>query len=228
MTRGLYGIRKDGVDKCIYSNSDSYPECLGQYILEVCAEKDIDEIIDFFDKELLSREEVDIDFIKNSLFCEYAYIVNIDDEILEFYKGFQHKPQENNRYGQKADEDGYYPCKLLMTISFDDIKTEDIDKIVFQMKTGLDLDDIDTYLKLITTYNLSKEDAISIIKDGKGDKVCGIYKDTYDVGHEYLNNIYGIPNFLINYINYEKFGEDTVEDADAWYQLPSGKYAHLS
>lgn len=32
-----------------------------------------------------------LSFIKDSLFCEYAYIVNLDTDQLEFYCGFQHK-----------------------------------------------------------------------------------------------------------------------------------------
>lgn len=52
------------------------------------------------------------DFIKDSLFCEYAYIINLDTNDLEFWVGFQHEPDTNNRYGTEQD-DGYYPCKML-------------------------------------------------------------------------------------------------------------------
>ena len=33
-TRGLYGFRKNGVDKVTYNHYDSYPEYLGRNILE--------------------------------------------------------------------------------------------------------------------------------------------------------------------------------------------------
>ena len=33
------------------------------------------------------------EFIKDSLFCEYAYIINLDENVLEYWEGFQHKPQ---------------------------------------------------------------------------------------------------------------------------------------
>jgi len=36
-------------------------------------------------------------FIQDSLFCEYAYIINLDTKQLEIYIGFQNEPQ-NNRY----------------------------------------------------------------------------------------------------------------------------------
>lgn len=50
-------------------------------------------------------------FIKDSLFCEYAYIINLDDNYLEFYVGFQTKPNIDNRYGTEKDGN-YYPCRM--------------------------------------------------------------------------------------------------------------------
>ena len=52
------------------------------------------------------------EFIKDSLFCEYAYIINLDTKRLEFYRGFQREPDEMNRYGTENDR-GYYPCKMV-------------------------------------------------------------------------------------------------------------------
>ena len=43
----------------------------------------------------------DISFIRNSLYCQYAYIVNLDEGVLECYVGFQKKPQKENRYGTR-------------------------------------------------------------------------------------------------------------------------------
>ena len=51
-------------------------------------------------------------FIEDSLFCEYAYIIDLDTEQLEYYVGFQKQPQVGNRYGVSPDKNGYYPCKL--------------------------------------------------------------------------------------------------------------------
>lgn len=66
------------------------------------------------------------DFIKDSLFCEYAYIINLDTEKVEFYIGFQNTPQKN-RYKHTKEElqkmnkenpvgEPYYNCKLHMEI----------------------------------------------------------------------------------------------------------------
>lgn len=69
-------------------------------------------------------------FIKNSLFCEYAYIIDIDEEVLEFYEGFQKEPQVGNRYGVEANGSGYYPCKLIAEIPIDEIKEKTVEKII--------------------------------------------------------------------------------------------------
>lgn len=63
-------------------------------------------------------------FIKNSLFCEWAYIINLDTNKLEVWEGFQEKPQENNRYGVEKDN-GFYPCALVKEIDIEKIKLED-------------------------------------------------------------------------------------------------------
>jgi hypothetical protein len=62
----------------------------------------------------------DNDFIKDSLFCEFGYIINLDNNKLEFWKGFQKEPQKNNRYGAKQ-ENGFYPCKLAQTFPLNNI-----------------------------------------------------------------------------------------------------------
>ena len=67
------------------------------------------------------------DFIKDSLFCEWAYIINLDTQMLEIYEGFKKTPQ-NNRYKSEV-KDGYANCKLLKEIPFDKLKDLQMDKI---------------------------------------------------------------------------------------------------
>lgn len=52
------------------------------------------------------------DFIKSSLFCEYAYIINLDNNTLEIYEGFQKEPVYN-RYCNGEMYDGYSACKMI-------------------------------------------------------------------------------------------------------------------
>ena len=68
-----------------------------------------------------------VDFGYDSLFCEYAYVLNMDNETLEFYKGFQKAPHSCGRWAKNEPNEhgyypvnGYYPVKLDETISFDE------------------------------------------------------------------------------------------------------------
>lgn len=73
----------------------------------------------------------DNNFIKDSLWCEYAYIINLDDEVLEFYEGFQKQPQPENRYGTES-RSGYYPCKLSKVFPLNEI--DDVEEIIKMMQ----------------------------------------------------------------------------------------------
>lgn len=71
----------------------------------------------------------DNEFIKDSLWCEYGYIINFDDGVFEAYEGFQEKPHSKGRYvprgKQKREleriantladtsDKKYYPCALV-------------------------------------------------------------------------------------------------------------------
>jgi hypothetical protein len=59
------------------------------------------------------------DFIRDSLFCEYGYIVNLDTGQMEIYIGSQKKPQIGNRYGKDPNPEGYYPCALVKRFPLD-------------------------------------------------------------------------------------------------------------
>jgi hypothetical protein len=65
------------------------------------------------------------DFIRDSLFCEYAYVVNLDDGLFEVYEGFQREPHDKGRYAaiepdpedvehwQACHGHNWYPCALV-------------------------------------------------------------------------------------------------------------------
>ena len=168
-TRGLYGIRRGGVDKCIYNHYDSYPEGLGDKIISLC--KNVDEgslsklydllisteneeeaqwgILQYIGKYLDEDEPVKYveyrDFISDSLMCEYAYIIDLDTHVLEFYKGMQTEPDENSRYGTGYNEgrDGtkYYPCRLMCVIPIELVRMGDSKKLIDKMNEVIDLCD---------------------------------------------------------------------------------------
>lgn len=60
----------------------------------------------------------DNNFIKESLFCEWGYIINLDDNSLEIYEGFQKEPDDNRYKIEVPSKSGYYHCKLLKKIYF--------------------------------------------------------------------------------------------------------------
>jgi len=170
-TRGLMGVRVDGVDKLTYNHWDSYPSALGEDILEYLKTVDIDEEAEKARSLRLVQEDdrpttVDIEkykqycnlkvgeksaktwycllrelqgklhqtmlagvmidsheFINDSLFCEWAYVVNFDERVLEVYKGFQREPHAKGRYASAvcSPEQGYYPCALIKEFSLNDL-----------------------------------------------------------------------------------------------------------
>ena len=168
-TRGLYGFRKNDVDKTTYNHYDSYPSSLGNDIVDFIQSTSIEEMNIIYDKIILVNErdenclptdaelvewkltdkigigafdwysflrgaQGDLDaykgdlkymidnssFIKDSLMCEWAYIINLDTNELEIYKGFQSSPS-NSRYGNGMGPGNYYPCKLIKTYLLNNI-----------------------------------------------------------------------------------------------------------
>lgn len=67
-------------------------------------------------------------FMADSLFCEWAYIVNLDDMTFEVYCGFQEQPHQQGRYAGLSmpeqyakGEDKYYPVALVKSYPLLDI-----------------------------------------------------------------------------------------------------------
>lgn len=67
------------------------------------------------------------DFIYDSLFCEWGYIVNLDEGVLEVYQGFQDSPHDKGRYAKLdgvSGTNGYEGCALLAIFPLDSLPTE--------------------------------------------------------------------------------------------------------
>ena len=157
-TRGAYGFCKNGELKVTYNHFDSYPEGLGQDILDFIHGTSIEEMnkmcddLQLIDEKIPPTEEQiqkcrdagsidlgvsnqsvtdwycllrncqgdlamnckvgmmsdDKDFLQDSLFCEYAYIINLDDNVLEVYRGFQQTPPKGRFANTPINENGYY------------------------------------------------------------------------------------------------------------------------
>ncbi|MGB9803120.1 hypothetical protein [Desulfofundulus sp.] len=72
------------------------------------------------------------DFLADSLFCEWAYIINLDERIFEVYRGFQKQRDRNprNRYRdmERCDE-AYYPVKLVAEFPLENIPDDWIEVV---------------------------------------------------------------------------------------------------
>lgn len=76
-----------------------------------------------------------LDFLADSLFCEYAYIVNLDTDELEFYLGFQNKVHADGRYASsQPNSTEYFPVRLMGTILLSAVRTAPGGKVVELME----------------------------------------------------------------------------------------------
>lgn len=111
------------------------------------------------------------EFIKDSLFCEYAYIINLDTNCLEFWRGFQDKPCNSNRYGAETHDnmDKYYPCKMVSYYALDTEKT--VEEIVADMNYMANKEDNDDYEE--QERDVTSDDLDSIGEDIKNGFTSG-------------------------------------------------------
>jgi hypothetical protein len=79
----------------------------------------------------LREIDIETDFAADSLFCEWAYVVNLDDQTLEVYKGFNtkkltkkdrfHYLQAKSKPLKTDPKITYYPVKLLASYKFSEL-----------------------------------------------------------------------------------------------------------
>ena len=77
--------------------------------------------------------------IRNSLFCEYAYVVDLVKEKLIFFIGSQTEPQDDNPYGTEPVQlphmhMPYYPCRLAAVFPLDYVKAARAERVVADME----------------------------------------------------------------------------------------------
>lgn len=82
--------------------------------------------------EVATRNE--ISFVADSVMCEWAYVVDLDANTFEIFKGFNKKPLgPRERFAslpvfeperQKNNPEKYYPCRRVAAYKLDDLPTE--------------------------------------------------------------------------------------------------------
>lgn len=71
------------------------------------------------------------DFLKDSLFCEGCFVVDLDSRVFEYHEGFNKTPVTEGRFkdvGPIKEQDGsveYHPVRLVATFSLDDLPNDD-------------------------------------------------------------------------------------------------------
>lgn len=82
-------------------------------------------------------------FLEDSLFCEWAYIINLDTKELEVYQGFNHNPKAAGRYAHLLEtrqkeyrnpDEWYYGVELILTIPFTELNDWDEERFVNQLR----------------------------------------------------------------------------------------------
>lgn len=144
-TRGILGVVIDGVEKICYQQFDSYPSSLGAETLKILRKNNIlklkekarqlalihpenecnkkDNLKEILDCGVMIGDK---NFINDSLYCEWGYIVNFDTNMLEIYRGFQKEHHNKGRYANNKPTIGlyiYYPCALIKEYSLSALPT---------------------------------------------------------------------------------------------------------
>lgn len=130
---------RNGFDKIVLVNEDIKPtpeqiEKLKKYADTDVSSRNLEEwyvLLRNLQGDILANIEAGYmidshDFMVDSLFCEWAYIVNLDTNKLEVYEGFQELPHEKGRYAVVNAKDGYFPCALIREFDLDKVSEEDM------------------------------------------------------------------------------------------------------
>ena len=141
-TRGAVGIIYNNEEKIGYNHFDSYPAGLGNELLMFLKCKTVNELKSIFSNiTIMKNSDNDVwnwqkhtfntefldqhNFLNDSLFCEFAYLINLDTNKFEVYEGFNKNPNAAGRYAKntlyKDDEKVYYGVKLVKEIELTDL-----------------------------------------------------------------------------------------------------------
>lgn len=122
------------------------------------------------------------------------------------------------------------------------VKGVDLIKIVQVIYNKLQSEEAEKFKKnimenekeiMMDEWNLSEDDIEEILDnyslDYKDRSIIGyVYDDVEDLAENEIEQCYDIPNFLENYIDYSKFGEDLLEDGERYKELEDGRVVYYN
>lgn len=72
-------------------------------------------------------------FAKDSLFCEWAYVLNLDSDELEIFQGFNtSKLDESERFYFEETPEEYYPVRLLKKFKFSELTDKTMGELIIE------------------------------------------------------------------------------------------------
>jgi hypothetical protein len=127
-------------DKIIMVNGGSKPtaEQINQCIQYYCPDVSTGKVDDWYALLRESQGELNAykeglpfmidsaDFIKDSLFCEWAYLINLDTNTFEVYRGFQKEMQANRYYDESLKNETYKNCKLIAEYKLESVHSDEL------------------------------------------------------------------------------------------------------
>lgn len=86
---------------------------------------------------------------------------------------------------------------------------------------------------MMDEWNLSEDDVEDILidysLDYKDRSIIGyVYDDVEELAENELEQCFDVPDYLTNYIDYSRFGEDLLQDYDVYKELESGRVVHYN
>lgn len=151
-TRGFYAFHLDGETKVIYTRYDAYPAGLGQDFLDWTRAADLDKARPQIRALRIIRTDDDVtedmnqayaalkdgdpqalldlgftgdhsNFPGDSLYAEWGYVLDLDNNLFEVYQGFQDRPHNSGRFAkvERREGTGYWPVRLIHTHPLDQL-----------------------------------------------------------------------------------------------------------
>lgn len=126
MTNEGLEIFKNKIKECYYMNLEEIGE-VGEYVPQEFDRDTGSKILDLILEHDTPLGLIDdIQFASDSLFCEWAYVIDLDNQILEVYEGFNKKTPIGRfaSFSNVRDDDGYRPVTLIKSYKFSELSKD--------------------------------------------------------------------------------------------------------